>query len=140
MIRFSERFEKMISMILLVFAMVIIAYQVIQLIWNTVHGFALRFEEVGLDYAPEYGVTVAVLFFNVLLMMEIMETLKVFSHNHMVKARIILIVCLIAVSRRVLELGHASPPAEEFALAVMILALASSYFLVSRFKDPIGKE
>jgi hypothetical protein len=39
-------------------------------------------------------------------MMEIMQTIKVFTHNHIIKVRVILIVRLIAVSRKILALGE----------------------------------
>lgn len=139
MIKFTNRFEKLISAILLGFGMVIIAYQVVQLIWNTIKSFQQRFSETGLDYAPEYTKTIAILFFNILLMMEIVQTIKVFSHNHIIKVRVILIVCLIAASRKILELGEGhSDPMTMFALAALILSLAAGYFLVSRYSnDPV---
>jgi len=139
MLKFANRFEKTISALLLVFAMLIIVYQVVQLVWNSVQSFAKRFREVGLEYSPEYGQTIAILFFNILLMLEIMQTIKVFSNNHITKVRVILIVCLIAASRKILELGEGTKdPMSELALAAMILSLAAGYFLISRFaKDPV---
>jgi len=139
MIKFADRFERIISMILLGFGLVIIAYQVVQLIWNTVKSFEQRFSQAGLDYAPEYTKTIAILFFNILLMIEIVQTIKIFSHNHIIKVRVILIVCLIAASRKILELGEGhDDPMAMFALAALILSLAAGYFLVSRYtKDPV---
>jgi uncharacterized membrane protein (DUF373 family) len=141
MLKFTERFERIVSAILLIFAMLIISYQVIQLIWNSIQSFDKRFREVGLEYSPEYGQTIAILFFNILLMMEIMQTIKVFSTNHITKVRIILIVCLIAASRKILELGEGTKdPMSEIALAALILSLATGYFLISRFaKDQVEK-
>lgn len=133
MLKISERFEKIVSSVLLVFAMVIIGYQVVQLIWNSALSFMLRFQNTGLNYNPEYGRTIAILFFNVLLMIEIMQTIKVFSDSHINKVKIILIVCLIAASRKVLAMGEEPiEPASELALAGLILSLAAGYFLVSR--------
>lgn len=143
MLKFSDRFERLISSILLVFGMLFIAYQVIQLIWNTVVSFAKRFREAGLEYAPEYGQTIGILFFNILLLMEIVQTIKVFNHSHIIKVRVIMIVCLIAVSRKILALGEKTvDPMSELALAALILSLSAGYFLVSRYiKDPVdGKE
>ena len=142
MLKLADRFEKLVSTILLVFAMIIIMYLVVQLIWNSIERFAQRFRDTGLEYAPEYGRTIAILFFNVLLMMEIMQTIRVFSQNHIIKVRIILIVCLIAVSRKILALGEETvDPKAELALASLILALAAGYFLVSRTtKEPIEHE
>jgi uncharacterized membrane protein (DUF373 family) len=134
MIKFSERFEKFVSIILLVFAMLVIIYQVIQLFWNTIQSFEEKSRENnGFAYAPEYTRSVAIVFFNILLMMEIMQTIKIFAHSHHKKMRIILIVCVIAVSRKILALGEETVnPLEELALAALILSLAASYFLVSR--------
>lgn len=142
MLKFSDQFEKIISAVLIVLAMFFIFYLVVQLVWNTAEVFAKRFREVGLQYAPEYGRTVAIMFFNVLLMMEIMQTIKVFAHGHVIKARIILIVCLIAASRKILELGEqTTDPMNVLALAGLILALAIGYFLVSRYtKDIVEKK
>ncbi len=141
MLKFTDRFEKLISSILLVFGMLFIAYQVIQLVWNTVISFAKRFKEAGLEYAPEYGQTIAILFFNILLLMEIVQTIKVFDHSHIIKVRIIMIVCLIAVSRKILALGEKTiDPLSELALAALILSLSAGYFLVSRYvKDPVDE-
>jgi uncharacterized membrane protein (DUF373 family) len=136
MLKFSDEFEKIVSKILLGFAMAILSYQIIQLIWNTIESFALRFKEAGLEYAPEYGKTVTIMFFNLLLMMEIMQTIKVFASNHIVKVRIIMIVCLIAVSRKILALGeHSVDPMSELAIAALILSLAVGFHLVSRYAD-----
>jgi uncharacterized membrane protein (DUF373 family) len=140
MIKFSERFEKLISMILLAFAMLIIVYQVIELFWSTIQSFLAKFRENnGFAYAPEYTRSVAVVFFNILLMMEIMQTIKVFAHSQLNKMRIILIVCVIAVSRKILALGEQTvDPMGELALAALILSLTASYFLVSRYlKKPV---
>lgn len=136
MIKFSALFERWVSIILLGFAMLVVVYQIILLIYNTVLSIELRTEQVGLTYAPEYTKNVAVLFFNILLMLEIMETIKVFAHSHVIKARVILIVCLIAVSRKILALGeHHVDPLVEVAIAALILALSIGYFLVSRISE-----
>jgi uncharacterized membrane protein (DUF373 family) len=133
MIKLFDRFEKVVSAILLGFGIVLITFQVVQLIWNTIGSFAKRFQQAGLEYAPEYTRTIAILFFNILLMLEILQTIKIFSQDHVVKVRIILIVCLIAVSRKILALGEQSTePLADLALAALVLALSAGYFLVSR--------
>jgi uncharacterized membrane protein (DUF373 family) len=133
MLKFSDQFEKFISAILLVFAMLIIAFQVIELTRNSIESIVQHIRKAGLTYAPEYGHTVTILFFNIMLMMEIMATIKVFAHSHRVKVRIILIVCLIAASRKILALGEETVnPMAELAIAGLILALAAGYYLVTR--------
>ena len=113
--------------------MILITVQTISLIWELGKTIYYRFSEAGLDYAPEYGKNVIVLFFNVLLALEILETVKVSSSSHDIKIRVILLVCLIAISRKVLmlDLGHPEPIVE-LALAALVIAFAFSYYLVTR--------
>lgn len=125
-------FERWVSYFMIFFAMVIVVIQVAMLGWNAIDSFSRRFKEVGLHYAPQYARELAVMFFNILLMLEIIQTIKVFAERQTIKLRIILIVCMIAVSRKILELGEEHiDPAAEFAIAALVLSLAISYFLVS---------
>jgi len=132
-IKISHQFDRVITSILLGIGMILISVQTISLIWELGKTIYNRFTEAGLAYAPEYGKTVIILFFNVLLALEIMETVKVSSSSHDIKIRIILLVCLIAVSRKVLmlDLGHPEPIVE-LALAALVIAFAFSYYLVTR--------
>lgn len=134
----TKKFDRVISYILLSLGMFFICFQTLELVWEVGKGFVNRFEAgVALDYAPEYFKNVIVLFFNILLLLEILETIKVFDKSHEIKIKVILIVCLIAVSRKILLMDtHESNPAAEFAVAALILAFSISYFLVTRY----GKE
>jgi uncharacterized membrane protein (DUF373 family) len=130
--KISLRFDKVITYLLLIVGMVLISVQTLTLIWEMGRGIYKRFNESGLTYDPEHGRTTIVLFFNVLLALEILETVKAFAKSHEVKIRIILIVCLIAVSRKflMLDLGT-SHPVEEAALAALVVAFSLGYFLVT---------
>ena len=131
--KISHRFDRIITSVLLAVGMILITVQTISLIWELVSKIYLRFGEAGLGYAPEYGKSIVVLFFNVLLALEILETVKISSSAHDVKIRVILLVCLIAISRKVLmlDLGHPEPMVE-LALAALVIAFAFSYYLVTR--------
>ncbi len=132
-VKISHKFDKIITSVLLGVGMILITVQTISLIWELGAAIYNRFSVSGLAYAPESGKSVIVLFFNVLLALEILETVKISSSAHDVKIRIILLVCLIAISRKVLmlDLGHPEP-AVELALAALVIAFAFSYYLVTR--------
>jgi len=138
--KISLRFDKVITYLLLIMGMVLISVQTLTLVWEMGKGIYKRFSESGLSYDPEHGKTTIVLFFNVLLALEILETVKAFAKSHEVKIRIILIVCLIAVSRKflMLDLGQ-SHPVEEAALAALVVAFSFGYFLVTRKASPDKK-
>lgn len=60
-----------------------------------------------------------------------METIKIYRHNHQAKIEIILIVVMIAISRKILAMDtQGSHVEEELATAVLIVAFSLSYFLV----------
>ena len=116
--------------------MVFISFQTMELLWEGFKSFAMRFSEKGLqgfDFNPEYNKTLLVLFFNVMLALEILETIKVFTRSHTVKIRIILLICIIAVSRKVFVMDlHEANYIEDIGVATLILSLSLSYFLVAR--------
>lgn len=129
-----KRFEKIVSYILLCAGMLFVSFQVLEMIWEIGQAFIKRFQDgVGINYEPSYFKNVAVLFFNILLLLEILETVKVFDKSHEIKVKVILIVCLIAVSRKVLlmDASHSEPIAE-LSVAALILAFSVSYYFVNK--------
>jgi uncharacterized membrane protein (DUF373 family) len=128
-----NRFEKIISYILMVAVMCYISFQTVELVWESIKSYSARIREAGLDYTQEYGKSIFTIFFNILLALEILETVRVFDKDHDVKIRIILLVCIIAISRKVLTLdAKGSNPMAELALAALVVGLAAGYYLVTR--------
>jgi uncharacterized membrane protein (DUF373 family) len=134
---FIKLFEKYVSWILVIIAMVFICYQICDLVYHT-GARIIETVQNGTFNIEQQGSPIASVFFSVLLILEVIQTIMVFSSNHIVKVKVILIVGLIAVTRKILlsDIAEADPK-EEFAIATLILALSASYFLVSRSeKDP----
>ncbi|WP_436487105.1 phosphate-starvation-inducible PsiE family protein [Chitinophaga sp. ARDCPP14] len=126
-------FEKYTCYTLLGIGMFYITFQIVELLWLTATGLIKRFQDVGFTYAPEYSRSMTLLFFNILLALEILETVKVFEKSHEVKIRIILMVCMIAVSRKILMLDiFEGNPMSEIALAALIVGLSGGYYLINK--------
>src|SRR6478609_3999208 len=93
-------FEKTIMYVLIIVGMLFVVYETLFLICEfgriVIEGLRDRRFEDG------NGRKLGVLFFNVLLTMEIVETVRVFKKDHINKIQIILLVGLIAVTRKVL--------------------------------------
>jgi uncharacterized membrane protein (DUF373 family) len=69
----------------------------------------------------------------VLLALELLDTVKVYFHEHIVRVEVILLVGLIAMGRHVLEIDlHHIDPLILFGFSSLVLALAVGYFLVKR--------
>jgi uncharacterized membrane protein (DUF373 family) len=73
------------------------------------------------------------IFLLVLVGLEVLATLRAYFKEHVVHAEIVLLAAMIAVSREaiILDVAHLDPIIP-FAIAVLILALATAYFLVKR--------
>ncbi len=125
----------------MVCVMCYIVFQTIELVWESIKGYTARIREAGLDYTTEYGKSIFVIFFNILLALEILETVRVFDKDHDVKIQIILLVCIIAISRKVLTLdAKGSNPMAELALAALVVGLAGGYYLVTRSRKHEGSD
>ena len=128
-----SRFEKYISYALIIAVMAYIGFQLLVMIWETVDTYADRLRTHGLGFTKEYGKTIFITFFNILLALEVLETLRVFNVEHEIKIRVILTVCLIAVSRKILTLDiYEGNSLSELALGGLILSLSLGYFLVHK--------
>lgn len=130
--RILPNFEKYISYALMLVAMVGIVYLTLDLIW--VFGsrivYSIQHQSFELE---EHGKPGAALFFSILLWLEILQSVRIFANDHSIKLKIILIIGIIAVTRKILlmDVTHADP-LSEFAVAALIIALSIGYFLVSK--------
>ncbi|MHA3786863.1 phosphate-starvation-inducible PsiE family protein [Flavobacterium hauense] len=131
--KLSAKFEKYISITLLLLSGFFVIFQTVELLWITGEHMHMRFSS-GLNFtpAPEYSRGIMIVFFNIMLMLEIMQTIKVFYKSYTLKLRIILLVCLIAVSRKVFLLDIEHNAMLEFSTAALILAISAGYYLISR--------
>jgi uncharacterized membrane protein (DUF373 family) len=69
----------------------------------------------------------------VVLGLELIETLKVYFHEHQVRVEVIMIVGLIAVGRHVIQVDYEHVEASQLiGLGALIVALALGYYLVGR--------
>ena len=69
----------------------------------------------------------------VVLGLELIETLKVYFHEHQVRVEIIMIVGLIAVGRHVIQVNYEHVEASKLiGMGALIVSLAFGYFLVGK--------
>jgi len=130
-----DKFEKWITYILLVASMIVISFQVIQLIIEMGNTLWARITADGIAYDPQKTSNYAVLFFSILLSLEVMETIRLFHHDQEIKIRLIFIVAMIAISRKLLALSTPSGKGETIdylTTAGLILAFAVGYYLIRK--------
>ncbi|WP_443937400.1 phosphate-starvation-inducible PsiE family protein [Pedobacter sp. MW01-1-1] len=125
-------FEKYISIILIIISLIFISYQIFELIWHFIYKIKHNIQ-TGSFEAETNARPVAGLFFGVLLSLEILQTIRLYAHDHSVKLKVILIVGIIAVTRKILMFELESPsPLMEISVAALIISLCLGYFLVSK--------
>jgi uncharacterized membrane protein (DUF373 family) len=134
-----NKFEKSVTYVLLVASMIVISYQVIQLIIEMGNTLWSRITVDGIAYNPQKTSNFAALFFSVLLSLEVMETIRLFHHDQEVKIRLIFIVSMIAISRKLLALSSTAGKGDIYdylTTAALILAFATGYYLIGK----VGKK
>lgn len=124
--------EHLISYALIIVGLVYAAYQTVELVALFLMGLWKSISSVQF-IAEQPGRPIAGLFFSVLLTLELVATVRVFAADHLTKIRIIMLVGMIAVSRKILEMDMVHMDVMQgLTVSAMISALSIGYFLVSR--------
>lgn len=73
--------------------------------------------------------------FSIIIGLEIFDTIKVYLEKHVFHAEMIILVAIIAVSRKIiiLDMSHLSP-IKIIAIALLIASLTGSYFIIKKSK------
>lgn len=139
--KFVTNFEKYISYALMAIAMMGIVYLTVDLIWAFGNRILHSIQHHEFEHEMK-GRPVPALFFTILLWLEILQSVRIFSKDHSIKLKIIMIVGIIAVTRKILLMDMSEiDPMSEFAVAALIVALSIGYFLISRSEqESTGKE
>ena len=128
MLKWIERFETWINWaVLLMMALVVLMLAI---------GFAIDLGRDALAY-PTGSISsdqVYAIFSDLLLILiglELMHTVKVYLRDHTVHVEVILAVALVALARKVITV-NLKDQAGTIGLALLIIALAGSHWLLSR--------
>ncbi len=130
--RFFSLFEKVISITLILVAIVGITYLTFELVFE-LGGKLIHSIQHSTFERQEHDKPLAVLFFTILLWLEIIQSIRYFTENHAFKLKTIILIGIIAVTRKILLLDMMEPePMVEFAVAGLVIALTLGYFLVNK--------
>jgi uncharacterized membrane protein (DUF373 family) len=134
MLKWIERFETYINWaVLLMMALVVLMLTI---------GFAIDLGRDILSY-PTGRINneqIYALFSNLLVILiglELMHTVKVYLQDHTVHVEVILAVALVALARKVVAVNPADPT-NSAGLALLIIALAASHWLLRRHDNKPG--
>lgn len=134
-LRFSERFENFIVLVLLIALMVVVLLATGSLILMIVLTMAERFQAGFGDYQFTMPLLHEVFtgFLMILIGLELMKTIVMYLDKHIVHVEVVLSVALIAIARHVIDMDlKSSPPLNLIGTGVIIFALAIGYFYFKR--------
>lgn len=125
-------FEKSAFIFCILILMIFIVLEAIEVIVFLYQGIVHPSEENFLLSVPERKKMVSS-FLNILIALEMMETIRVYIQKHVVRPDMIIVVGLVAVVRKLLtlDISH-TDPLIDLGLGVLILALSVGYFLVRK--------
>ncbi|PKP51511.1 MAG: hypothetical protein CVT95_00640 [Bacteroidetes bacterium HGW-Bacteroidetes-12] len=129
-----KKFEVGVFYILSAIIVLYIAVEIIELVYQ--FGKALLTTgdtTTRLLITKEQTALVLPVFFNILIAIELIDTLNIYIKEHSIKVQSILLIGLIAIGRKllVLDLGHADG-LSNIGLASIIIALSLGYYLVKK--------
>ncbi len=128
--RIIATFERIIIIVLTVLMGIVVIVSTIELTYMLFAGIFESQEGKALlglnDLFEIFG-----LFFNVLIGFELFETMKLFFKENVFHAELILLVALIAVSRKVILLDYTTmEPLSIIGVAVLIGTITGGYYLI----------
>jgi len=120
-------------MIIIMLLVITGTFQLIYYIFH--HAFDAKLEsELTFLSAEEYVMIFGVIM-NIVIILELFDTIKMYLEKSKFHAEIILLVTIIAVSRSIIMIefkGDHFDPLLIFGIAALILAMAGSYFLIKK--------
>ena len=134
-LRFSERFENFIVLVLLITLMVVVLIATGGLIWMILLTFSERIQMGSGDYHFTMPLLHEVFtgFLMILIGLELMKTIVMYLDKHIVHVEVVLSVALIAIARHVIDMDlKTSPPLNLIGTGVIIFVLAIGYFYFKR--------
>jgi len=125
-----ERFKQMIILILMWMLGIVVFISTIFVAWTLVNMLVFNFSEVDFQ---RLIIDLFGLFFLVLVGVELLETLKMYTKEHVVHVEVVLLVALIVAARKIILIDYATTPAEIFfGIAAIIVSIGISYFLIKK--------
>ena len=125
--------EGVIYFILTLIILAYIVFQIVDLVLQ--FGHAINDYNFGNPQVVDQKIfsTVVIVFFNILISLEILETFKKHENNVLHKAKIILLIAITAMTRKIItiDLKHFDY-LMDIGIAALILSLTIGYYFISK--------
>jgi len=130
---YLKNFEKYIFYFLIAILGVYILVEVVTLVYFFFSGLFTVESGKSLFFSKDEGEVIIPAFFGILIAFELIDTLKIYLKENEIKSQHIIVIGLIAISRKLLVLDFAhGDPMTNFSIAALIAGLALAYFLLKK--------
>ncbi len=127
--KYLKFFEKIIIVFSIVILLIIIVLQALG-VGNELYKL---FKDPSLLFSYEEGLTLFSLLMNIFIALELIETLKNYLIKGTIQVQFILIIGLIAVSRKLITTEFADADGlKNIGMGVIIISLAVAYYLINK--------
>ena len=125
-----EQVKKFIVFLLMAMLGIVVIISMIYLAWEMIDTFYFNLgkEDFQSGIFNLFGV-----FFLVLVGVELLETLRMYTKEHVVHVEVVLLVALIVAARKIILINYQTTPSDIFfGIAAIVVAIGVSYFLLKR--------
>ncbi len=131
MIRIVERIEKVVVIGLLVLMLLVVIAGSIELVFVIIEAMAEPPRFMLLDINEL--LSIFGFFLLVLIGLELLATIRMYIQDDMIHVELVMVVALIAVSRKIIVLDYSKTDAITIlGIAALIIALSAGYYLMKR--------
>ncbi|MBN1281299.1 MAG: phosphate-starvation-inducible PsiE family protein [Candidatus Thermoplasmatota archaeon] len=125
-----EKYKNVIILILMGMLGLIVIISTAFVAWSLVDKLILHFDETEFQTIV---IELFGLFFLVLVGIELLETLKIYTTEQVVHVEIVLLVSLIVAARKIIVLDYTKVSVDIFfGIAAILIAIGVSYYLLKR--------
>jgi uncharacterized membrane protein (DUF373 family) len=129
-LEFVHKFERLIYGALIAMLMVVLTFAVVELGWVL---FNNLFNPPILLLENHEMVVVLGVFLLVLIGVELLDTILAYFRENTIHVEIVILLALIAISRKVILLDPATTDASELVgIGILVVGLAGAYFMVKK--------
>jgi uncharacterized membrane protein (DUF373 family) len=130
---YLKNFEKYIFYFLIAILTIYILIEVASLAYFFFSGLITIESGKMLFFSKEEGEQIIPAFFSILIALELIDTLKIYLKENVVKSQHIIVIGLIAISRKLLVIDFAhGDPMINFSIAALLTGLGIAYFLLKK--------
>ena len=130
MLEIVMKFERLVYASLIVMLVVVLVFAVIELAWELT-SYLINTPVLLLDNLEM--VKVLGVFLLVLIGVELLDTMLAYFRENSIHVEIVVLLALIAISRKVILLDPSkTDPLELFGIGIIVLGLAGAYFMLKK--------